>query len=62
MEQNWEWYVTNTGYVLQLAAPYYEELTVRENLTFAAIIKLPDLEEDYFEHVSDIMKMVSFIL
>ena len=36
-----EWYIANTGYVLQLATPYYEELTVRENLTLAAQMKLP---------------------
>ncbi len=36
-----DWYITNTGYVLQLARPYYEELTVRDNLTLAAEIKLP---------------------
>jgi len=36
-----DWYTANTGYVLQLARPYYEELTARENLTLAAEIKLP---------------------
>ena len=35
-----DWYIANTGYVLQLATPYYEELTVRENLTLAAQIRL----------------------
>lgn len=35
-----EWYIANTGYVLQLAAPYYEQLTVRDNLTLAAQIML----------------------
>ena len=36
-----DWYVANTGYVLQLAAPYCEELTVRENITLAAHMRLP---------------------
>ena len=35
-----EWYISNTGYVLQLATPYYAELTVRDNLTLAAQITL----------------------
>ena len=35
------WFVANTGYVLQQAQPYYEELTVRENLTLSAFIRLP---------------------
>eukprot|EP00117_Sycon_ciliatum_P004852 scpid3776/ scgid4617/ ABC transporter G family member 22; White-brown complex homolog protein 23 len=34
-------YTRNTGYVLQLAVPYFEELTVRQNLTFAAYMRLP---------------------
>ena len=37
-----DWYVANTGYVLQLAAPYCEELTVRENITLAAQMRLPE--------------------
>ena len=36
-----DWYVANTGYVLQLAAPFCEELTVRENITLAAQMRLP---------------------
>ena len=36
-----DWYVSHTGYVLQLASPYYETLTVRENLTLAAQMRLP---------------------
>ena len=40
METVRDWYVANTGYVLQLATPYYEELTVRENLTLAAHMRL----------------------
>ena len=33
-------YTANTGYVIQQATPYYEELTVRENLILAAQMKL----------------------
>ena len=40
MEEIKDWYIANTGYVLQLATPYYEELTVRENLTLAAKLRL----------------------
>ena len=40
MQEIEDWYIANTGYVLQLATPYYEELIVRENLTLAAQIKL----------------------
>ena len=32
--------MANSGYVLQLAMPYYEELTVRENLTLTAQMRL----------------------
>ena len=41
MEEVQDWYTSNTGYVLQLATPYYEELTTRENLTLAAQLRLP---------------------
>ena len=40
VDQVRDWYISNTGYVLQLATPYYEELTVRENLTLAAHMRL----------------------
>ena len=30
-----QWFVSNTGYVRQLATYYYNELTVRENLLFS---------------------------
>ena len=30
-----QWFVSNTGYVRQLASYYYNELTVRENLLFS---------------------------
>ena len=48
-----EGYTANTGYVLQLATPYYEELTVGENL----------LEwKKKFERVKQVMEVVcSFI-
>ncbi|KAL9959094.1 hypothetical protein ACROYT_G036177 [Oculina patagonica] len=36
-----DWYSRKIGYVLQLAVPYYEELTVRQNLFFAAHMRLP---------------------
>ena len=36
-----DWYACKIGYVLQLAVPYYEELTVRQNLFFAAHMRLP---------------------
>lgn len=36
-----DWYARKIGYVLQLAIPYYEELTVRQNLFFAAHMRLP---------------------
>ena len=35
-----DWYSRKIGYVLQLAVPYYEELTVRQNLFFAAHMRL----------------------
>lgn len=35
-------YLSNAGYVRQLAMPYYEELTVRENLILSATQRLPD--------------------
>ncbi len=55
-----DWFISNTGYVLQLATPYYEELTVRENLTLAAQMRLPNtLElEEKFERVERVMKEV----
>ena len=56
-----DWYVANTGYVLQLAAPYYEELSVRENLTLAAQMKLPKSKtlREKFERVEQVMDVVS---
>jgi ABC-type multidrug transport system ATPase subunit len=55
-----DWYTANTGYVLQLATPYYEELTVRENLTLAAEMKLPSSmkREERFKRVEQVMQVV----
>ena len=55
-----DWYIANTGYVLQLATPYYEELTVRENLTLAAQIKLPKKlrMREKIERVEQVMEVV----
>ncbi len=60
IEKAREWYTANTGYVLQLAAPYYEELTVRENLTLAAEMKLPSSmkREERFKRVEEVMHVV----
>ena len=50
------WYHRNTGYVRQLATPYYDELTVRENLLYSALLRLPSshTRAELFEQ----MKMV----
>ena len=54
-----KYFVDNTGYVLQLATPYYEELTVRDNLTLSAEMKLNGLNrEEKFERVNEVMKEV----
>ena len=55
-----EKYIANTGYVLQLASPYYEELTVRENLTLAAQLKLPKSKplREKFERIEQVMHVV----
>ena len=58
VEENQNWYISNTGYVLQLARPYYEELTVRENLTLAAWIKLHISKRDKFQRVEQVMEVV----
>ena len=58
VERNHNWYISNTGYVLQLAAPYYEELTVRENLTLAAFVKLHISSRDKFQRVEQVMEVV----
>ena len=55
-----EWYIANTGYVLQLATPYYEELTVRENLTLAAQLTLSKgyTLREKFKRVEQVMNVV----
>ena len=58
LELNRNWYISNTGYVLQLAAPYYEELTVRENLTLAAWVKLHISSRERFQRVEQVMEVV----
>ena len=58
MEENRNWYISNTGYVQQLAAPYYEELTVRENLTLAAWVRLHISNRDKFQRVEHVMQVV----
>ena len=60
MREVQDWYIANTGYVLQLATPYYEELTVRENLTLAAMIKLPRRfrTRERFRRVEQVMEVV----
>lgn len=60
VEEISEWYIANTGYMLQLALPYYEELTVRENLTLAAQLKLPKnyTMREKFERVEQVMEVV----
>lgn len=59
-----DWYIANTGYVLQLATPYYQELTVRENLTLAAQMRLPSTStwEERFERVERIIREVTTTL
>ena len=56
-----DWYVNNSGYVLQLAMPYYEELTVRENLTLAAQMRLSSSFTLFqkFERIEQVMYEVS---
>ncbi|XP_062523405.1 uncharacterized protein LOC134198090 isoform X2 [Corticium candelabrum] len=53
-----DWYIKHTGYVLQLAVPYYEELTVSQNLLLSAVMRLPCLmtQEDRFERVEEVME------
>ena len=57
-EENQNWYIGNMGYVLQLAVPYYEELTVRENLTLAAWVKLHISSREKFQRVEQVMEVV----
>ena len=56
-----QWFIENTGYVLQLAAPFYEELTVRENLLFAVNMQLPKSANwnQKLERVEQVIREVS---
>lgn len=55
------WFIENTGYVLQLATPFYEELTVRENLLFAVNMQLPKTANwnQKLERVEQVIREVS---
>ena len=55
-----DWYSRKIGYVLQLAVPYYEELTVRQNIFFAAQMRLPKSmsHSRKFERVEQILAEV----
>ena len=59
-----DWYSRKMGYVLQLAVPYYEELTVRQNLFFAAHMRLPKSmsHSRKFERIEQILAEVFLIL
>lgn len=59
-----DWYARKIGYVLQLAVPYYEELTVRQNLFFAAHMRLPKETSaaKKYERVEQIIAEVSYSL
>lgn len=61
LEEVSDWYIANTGYVLQLATPFYAELTVRDNLTLAAQIMLGRkvTMKDKFKRVELVMHVVS---
>jgi ABC-type multidrug transport system ATPase subunit len=54
-------FVDNTGYLMQLVAPYYEELTVRENLTLAAQLRLPShmKYKERFNRIENVIKEVN---
>ena len=53
-----DWYIANSGYVLQLAMPYYEELTVRENITLAAQMRLAFSMREKFERIEQVLNEV----
>ena len=60
LDQMQDWYARKIGYVLQLAVPYYEELTVRQNLFFAAHMRLPKKmsHRGKFERVEQVLSEV----
>jgi ABC-type multidrug transport system ATPase subunit len=55
-----EWYKKHTGYVLQSAVPFYEEMTVRENLVLAAFLRLPRSlsADERFNRIENIIDQV----
>ena len=59
-----DWYARKIGYVLQLAVPYYEELTVRQNLFFAAHMRLPKETSaaEKYERVEQIIAQVNLFV
>ena len=63
MEDIKGWFVRHSGYVLQLATPYHEELTVRQNLTFSAMMRLPRTMsvEDKMWRVEQVLGQVNSI-
>ena len=56
-----DWYSRKIGYVLQLAVPYYEELTVRQNIFFALQMRLSKSmsHSRKFERVEQILAEVT---
>ena len=54
-------FVDCTGYVMQSATAYYEDLTVTENLLYSSILRLPKTMSwlDRFERVNQVMREVS---
>jgi ABC-type multidrug transport system ATPase subunit len=59
-ESQRKWYLKRSGYLLQLATQYYEELTVRDNLLLAALMSLPKSlsEKERFERVERVIEEV----
>ena len=55
-----DWYVANLGYIVQWSEPYFEVLTVRENLTLAAQLKLSDSfdRQEKFKMIEQALKAV----
>lgn len=57
------WFTENTGYVLQLATPFYEELTIRENLLLAVNMQLPKTANwnQKLERVEQVIREVLYL-
>ena len=55
-----DWYVANLGYILQSSEPYFDMLTVRENVTLAAQLKLSKKfnEREKFKKIEQVLKVV----